>query len=81
MWPLGVHAMHAGEHLYLVAEPLERLEDRREVEADPLGRRGPVIHHHPVRDVDDAKSTHRVGCCVAECRESRHHPVEEWQRE
>jgi hypothetical protein len=79
--PLGVHAVHPREHLYLVPERLQRLKDVREVETGPHGGRCPGIHHHPVRDVDDAKTTHRVRGRVTQCRQRGHHPVEERQSE
>ena len=73
--------VHPRQHLDVPAERLEGLEHRRKLEPGPLGGRGPVLHHHPVRDVDDPESLHRRGGRVPDGRKRRHHPVEERQRE
>ena len=43
-----------------IAKGLERLQDRRELEAGARGRRRPLLHDHAVRDVDEADALLRA---------------------
>ena len=48
------------QHQQSVAKRLERLQDRRELEAGALRRRGPLFDDHPIGEVDDAEPLDRV---------------------
>ena len=64
-----------------VPEPLQRLQDRGDLE--PRTRRGgnPLIHHDAVRHVDDAEPPDRLRRGPAKGGQRRHHAVEERQRQ
>jgi hypothetical protein len=75
------NAVQAGQHRQLVAERLERLEDRRILESAPLGGRRPLFHHHAVRHVDDPKALDRFGGGFGGGDHRRHHAIEKRQRQ
>ena len=81
MRAFAVDAVHAREHLDVPPERLERLEDGRQAEPRSLGARRPVVHHHPVRDVDDPEPLDGGRRRLPQRRERRHHAVEQRQRE
>ena len=73
-------AVQAGQHQQLIAKRLERLQDRRELEAGAFGCRRPLLHHHAVRHVDDAEPPDRLRGVVGGGKR-RHHAVEQRQRQ
>ncbi len=64
-----------------IAERLERLEDRRELESGALGRRRPLVHDGAVRDVDESEARERLGRGLCQQRPGRNHRVEQRQRQ
>ena len=76
--PLVAEPRH---HEQAVAEPRQRLENRRDLEAGAVGRRRPLLHDDAVRHVDDAEPPHRCGRGPAHRGQGRHHAVEQRQRE
>ena len=61
---VGRLVAEAADDVQLVAERLERLEDRRELEAGALGGRRPLVHDGAVRDVDEAEARHAAFAAV-----------------
>ena len=70
-------AVHPGQHLHVAAERLERLQDEGKLEIAPRRRGNPVLHPHPVRDVDDPEPRNGGRRGPPQGRERRDHPVEE----
>ena len=58
----------SADDVQAVAERLERLEDRRELEAGALGGGRPLVHDRAVRHVDEAEAGR--GACAAVCASS-----------
>ena len=73
--------VEAGQHKGVIAVRLHRREDRRQVERLALRGRRPVLHRHPVRDVDHAEATHAGSGRAADRRQRGHHAVEQRQRQ
>ena len=74
--PLVAEPRH---HEQAVAEPRQRLENRRDLEAGPLARGRPLLHDDAVRHVDDAEPPHRGGRGPAHRGQGGHHAVEQRQ--
>ncbi len=72
--PVGLEAR---QHQHLVAKWRERLEDRRHLEAGAGGFRQPVLHRHPVGDVEGLEALHRRG----RARDRRCHRIQQRQRQ
>ena len=70
-----------GQHVYLLHHRGEWLQHRRELERGARRGRRPGAHFDPVRHVDRAEASHRIRRRVADCRERRHHAVEQRQRQ
>jgi hypothetical protein len=64
----------------LVAESLEGLHDRLELEVGADGCRMPRIRIHAVRHVDRSEPERRLGCRLRLGRQRRHHRIEHGQR-
>ena len=64
-----------------VAEWLQGLQDRSDLEPRARRRGNPLLHHDAVGDVDDAQPPHRLRGSPAEGGQRRHHAVEQRQRE
>ena len=70
------------QHGHLIAERRERLQDRRQLEARPLGRRSPVRHRHAVRDIERLEPVRRLARRAGGRRRGcRRHRVEQRQRQ
>ena len=54
--PVGLESR---QHQHPVAERRQRLENRRQLEGRALGLRQPVVHRHPVRDVEGLEPVDR----------------------
>ena len=75
------HGVQAGQHVHLILERLDGLQDAGGREPFPFGGRREVLHRHAVRHVDDAEAPDRTGRRIADGGERRHHAVEQRQRE
>ena len=62
--PVGLRVFEIADHVDLVVERLERLQDLRELEAGALGRRRPLGHDRAVREVDAAEPGSRPAAAV-----------------
>jgi len=71
---------HLADRHQLIAEALERLHDRLELEVRALGRRMPRVGVHPVRHVDRTEAERRACGGFSLCRERRHHGIEQGKR-
>ena len=70
----------AGQDEHLVAEGRQRLQNGRELEGGAFAFRRPVLHGHPVRDVEGLEPVRRPGGGARRRRQRREHGVEERQR-
>ena len=77
---LAPRCLHLADRDELVAEPLERLHDRLELEVGTDGCRMPRIRIHAVRHVDGPEPERRLGCRLRLGRQRRHHRIEHGQR-
>ena len=76
-----LRAIQAAHDTHLIAEALERLQDRRELEPRALRRRRPLRLNLAVRHVDRSEAPHRrSGGPRLRCHR-RHHRVEQRERE
>jgi hypothetical protein len=76
---LAPRRLHLADRDQLIAERLERLHHRLELEVAADLRRVPGIGIHAARQVDHAKPERRGGGSAALSRQCRHHRVEEGQ--
>ena len=79
--PRGADAVQSREHHDLVADRLERLQGRRQLEAGACRLRGPVLARRAVRHDHDAKTLGRHRRGLAGRGQGRHHGIQEGQRE
>ena len=70
-----------GKHEHLVAKRRQRLEDGRQLERAPVPFRRPVLHRHPVRNVEGLEPVHRCSRGARRRRQRREHRVEKRQRD
>ena len=68
---VGIGVPQIADDVDLVVERLERLQDRRELEAGALGCRRPLRHDRAVREVDRAEPRPRLRRGLAEQRRRR----------
>ena len=72
--------LHLADGDELIAEPLERLHDRLELEVAADGRRMPRVRVHAVRHVDGPEPERRLCRRPRLGRQGRHHRIEHGQR-